>query len=221
MTTWFHALGDRQAAAELVCGVGENGPEFGRLALIASGLLAVYGVSMGLFNSYLAGAVSAVKLPILYFATLLVCFPAMYVLNHQLGPRLSAQECGRLLVLTLMTNAAGLASYAPVSYFFVFTTSDAGYGFLVGMHVAVFALSGLGSVGVAGMLFHAVCSAKGIPLRWGFILSWAFLYAFVGSQMSWLLRPWFGAVGMEYALLRAKEGSFFEAVWGLITGLIQ
>jgi hypothetical protein len=197
---------------------GEDGVDgFGRSLLIAVSLmLGFYGVSMGLFNSVFAGAVSAIKLPLLYLCTLTVCFPALYVMNHRSGPRLTARQAVRLLLMAISVNAVALLSFAPVSYFFVLTTSAEGYEFLVLMHVAAFGFAGMISLGIVAHLFIAVCRAAGVPLRWRFLIGWALLYAFVGTQMSWALRPWFGAAGVEYEILRAREGSFIQAVWGLL-----
>src|SRR5690606_24139508 len=105
------------------------------------------------------------------------------------------------------------ASYAPVSLFFTLTTSKTGYTFLVLMHVAAFAVSAVISLLVIGLVFRAVAAETGRPLRLWFVLSWGGVYAFVGTQMSWVLRPWIGAWGTPYAPLRPIGGSFIESVW--------
>jgi hypothetical protein len=38
------------------------------------------------------------------------------------------------------------------------------------------------------------------------------LYGFVGTQLGWTLRPFFGT-GNTFELFRPREGSFFTAVW--------
>ncbi|MBI1290097.1 actin-binding WH2 domain-containing protein [bacterium] len=216
LSIWWEGLLDPAKAVALIRG-DPSVTGFGRwLLIIVFFMLAIYGVSMGLFNSGLAAAVSAVKLPLLYLCTLLVCFPALYVFNHQSGPRLTVRQTGRLLLMAVSVNAVALCSFAPVGYFFVLTTSRDGYEFLVLMHVAVFGFAGAISIGVVAHLFSAVCQATGRALRWQFLLSWAFLYMLVGTQMSWALRPWFGAAGIEYEILRGREGSFIQAVWGLL-----
>lgn len=42
--------------------------------------------------------------------------------------------------------------------------------------------------------------------------AWLVIYALVGSQMAWILRPFIGADGLEFALFRPREGSFFRGV---------
>jgi hypothetical protein len=48
--------------------------------------------------------------------------------------------------------------------------------------------------------------------------TWLVIYALVGSQMAWILRPFIGTQGLEFALFRTREGSFFE---GVVTALIK
>ena len=41
---------------------------------------------------------------------------------------------------------------------------------------------------------------------------WLVVFALVGAQMSWVLRPFIGAPSMEFTWFRPREASFFEAV---------
>lgn len=38
---------------------------------------------------------------------------------------------------------------------------------------------------------------------------WVFVYAIVGAQMGWVLRPFIGAPGLEFSFLRDRESNFF------------
>lgn len=221
LAAWWAALLDPARAGELI--VERRVPHGfdGVLVMWCLVLLAVYGASMGLFNGTRGALYAAVKLPLLYGVTLFVCFPALYAANTQLGPRLRIDQTARLLLMAISANVVALASYAPVSYFFVLTTSHDGYGFLVLMHVGVFVAAGAGTVVVATMLFRATCRAMNTSLRLGFVLSWGVLYGLVASHASWVLRPWIGARGIEYTFLRAQEGSFLEAVGGLLRPLLS
>jgi hypothetical protein len=158
-------------------------------------------------------------MPGLFLLSLAVCFPPLYVLNCGFGPALRPRQSARLLLLSISANAAALASYIPFSFFFTLTTSRQGYGFLILMHVAVFALAGLWSLFVIARLFRAAAKEKGLPLRPLFLLGWGALYGAVGVQAAWLLRPWIGTWSQPYVPLRPLGGSFFEAVWPLIAKL--
>ncbi|HRI89524.1 MAG TPA: hypothetical protein PLJ47_07650 [Candidatus Hydrogenedentes bacterium] len=179
-----------------------------------------YGVSMGIPRGIFAGVVSGFKLPFLYLLTLAVCFPPFYVLNNALGPRVRPVACLRLLLFATSANAVAIVSYAPVSYFFTFTTSSSamsGYRFLVGMHVVVFAIAGILSVLVIHVLFRATASQLERPMRPMFLFVFGGVYAFVGTQMSWVLRPWIGSWAIDYQPFRAIEGSFIESIFRLVS----
>lgn len=48
---------------------------------------------------------------------------------------------------------------------------------------------------------------------------WVFIYAVVGMQMSWIMRPFIGAPGTTLSVFRPREGNFFAAVIGAISRL--
>lgn len=217
---WWSALFDPMRAGRLVL-VGE--PGFARfLALTVAVLYAVYGLSMGLFHSPFSALVSALKLPLLFLLSLGVCLPALYALNCVYGGRLSLVTCLRLLLLAISANAAALASYAPFSLFFTLTTSSRGYPFIVMMHVVVFAVSGLLSLAAIAVLFRSTAAALGRPFRPLFLSGWSLLYIFVGTQMSWVLKPWVGNPDQDYAIIRLPlGGTFIEAVWDLTINILR
>jgi hypothetical protein len=41
---------------------------------------------------------------------------------------------------------------------------------------------------------------------------WLAVFALVGAQMSWVLRPFIGTPRAEFAWFRPRDGSFFEGV---------
>jgi hypothetical protein len=49
---------------------------------------------------------------------------------------------------------------------------------------------------------------------------WLLLYALVGSQLGWTLRPFFGAPGEPFQLFRAIEGNFYSQVFRLLFTLL-
>jgi hypothetical protein len=214
---WWDSLTHPERAARLVL---EPTPRPGFDRALFGGvvfLYMLYGLSMGLFRGWGASCVSAAKLPFLFILTISVCLPPFYTLNCLDGPRLTLRQSLRLLLLATSANALALASYMPVSVFFTLTTSYQGYSFLVLMHVAVFALAALASLAVVTLIFRATAAERGRRLRPRLVLSWGILYAFVGTQMSWMLRPWIGSRSAPYTLFRPRGGSFIEAVWTMLT----
>jgi len=45
---------------------------------------------------------------------------------------------------------------------------------------------------------------------------WMFLYAFVGSQLAWTLRPFIGAPSIPFELFRQLGGNFYTNVFASI-----
>jgi hypothetical protein len=44
------------------------------------------------------------------------------------------------------------------------------------------------------------------------LIMWMFVYAFVGSQMAWTLRPFIGAPGSRFELFRQLGGNFYANI---------
>ena len=57
-----------------------------------------------------------------------------------------------------------------------------------------------------GPTFGLAAGARGI------MVVWLFLYAFVGTQMAWILRPFIGHPDTGFSLFRGKAGSFIDTV---------
>jgi hypothetical protein len=89
---------------------------------------------------------SAVKVPALFFLTLLVTFPSLYVFNALVGSRLKLRSVLRLLIAALAVMLAVLASFGPIVAFFSVSTTS--YPFMKLLNVIVFAIAGF-----LGLLF--------------------------------------------------------------------
>jgi len=48
---------------------------------------------------------------------------------------------------------------------------------------------------------------------------WFVVFAFVGSQMAWSLRPFVGAPNLGFQIFRQQEGNFYQGVWLSVVGL--
>ena len=75
---------------------------------------------------------------------------------------------------------------------------------------------GCGSMGVAflsqGMRIVSAVGKEGGGTRRNVVRFWTLLYAFVGSQMAWTLRPFIGAPSMKFELFRQLGGNFYSNV---------
>jgi hypothetical protein len=50
---------------------------------------------------------------------------------------------------------------------------------------------------------------------------WIIILFFVGSQLSWSLRPFIGAKDKPFELFRKQEGNFYQALAGTLVDLLE
>src|SRR4051794_12586652 len=103
--------------------------------------LACYGAVLGSFHSALMALTSAVKLPLLFLATLAICLPTLYLFNLVFGARLSVRQSLALVMVALTVTSMLALAFAPISLFFLITAPD--YNFFKLLNVAILALSAL------------------------------------------------------------------------------
>jgi len=48
---------------------------------------------------------------------------------------------------------------------------------------------------------------------------WILLFGFVGTQLAWTLRPFFGSPGMKFSLYREINGNFYAEIFRTISHL--
>jgi len=192
-------------------------PEKMRAMFISSiAFLALYGAVMGSTHSLWQALSSAVKLPVLFLATLLVCAPTLYFFNVLFGSNQSLTQNTALILTAITVTAVLLLSFAPITMFFLLTTSQ--YQFFKLLNVAVFAASAI--MGVVflsqGMRVVSDSNPGGGGARRAVLYLWILVYAFVGSQMAWTLRPFIGAPSMGFELFRQLGGNFYTNIFASI-----
>ena len=112
---------------EIRDGIGLN--EKMRAMLISSLIFfAIYGAVMGSTASAWQAMSSAVKLPMLFVATLIICSPTLYFFNVLFGSNQSLTQNFALMLTAITVTSVLLFSFAPIVVFFLLTTT--GYQFL-------------------------------------------------------------------------------------------
>ena len=116
-------------------------------------LAMIYGICMGTFAVFRPKGVepmqvvaSMVKVPLLFYLTLLVTLPSLYVFNALVGSRLTLGTVVRLLVASLGVMVTVLASLGPIVAFFSVSTTS--YPFMLLFNVVVYADRGHAGAGV-------------------------------------------------------------------------
>jgi|SRR6476469_4088531 len=179
------------------------------LLISSSILFAIYGAVIGAFAGPLQALSSAVKLPALYLITLIICLPTLYFFNIIFVSKLTLGQHFVVLLGAAAIISILLFSFAPVTLFFLATIDN--YQFFKLLNVVIFGITGF--LGI-NFLYHGLQSLShqdvaGQATRTQILQSWLILYAFVGSQLGWTLRPFFGAPGEPFELFRDMQGNFY------------
>jgi len=173
----------------------------------------IYGTTMGLYSGGLQIIYSAVKVPILLLISLYLTVPSYYVLYSLLGGKRSLKQTVTLLLSGFTIMATVLLAFVPVNLFFIITTprSSTAHSFTALLNIAIFTLGGF---------FALIYLIKGAKKLYKETEEWkpAFLVGsiilmFVGTQMAWVLRPFFNYY--EF-FIRPLEGNFYTAVASLV-----
>lgn len=174
--------------------------------------LALYGAVMGSTHSLWQALSSGFKLPLLFLATLIVCAPTLYFFNLIFGSNQSLSQNVALMLTAITVTAVVLLSFAPIVLFFLLTSSN--YQFFKLLNVGVFSVAGV--IGVLfliqGMRLVSAGGSDGAHARQIVVQLWIVVYAFVGSQVAWTLRPFVGAPSMKFELFRQLGGNFYTNI---------
>jgi hypothetical protein len=208
------------------------------LGLVYGLFMGLYALMRGGEGTGLQLLATALKVPILFLLTLVVTLPSLYVLSALARSRLSFTHTVRLLLAAVTVNMALLASFGPVTAFFTLATES--YPFMILLNVAFFAISGFvgliflrraldtvfepeagpgETAAAAGPAAHS--SPLRLPARaWRnedpaarVFSAWTLIYAVVGAQMGWILRPFIGAPNQPFEWFRNRQSNFFVVVW--------
>jgi len=241
--------------------------------LTSSGVsLALYGIVLGVSNSWQQALSSMIKLPLLFLATLAICLPTLYLFNLVFGARLSMLQAVSLIMVSITVTAVLTLAFAPISLFFLISaksymfykllnvcilvlTAIVGLRFLTGgmaalnryqqakeiqpvspvvpepVLVPVGAPSGGDGTGALPVQFTPspglavarpvapVAAQRQVSMTLLYI--WILLFGFVGTQLAWTLRPFFGDPGKPFGLFRHISGTFYADIFQTIGRLLS
>jgi hypothetical protein len=162
------------------------------LALIVAGGF-IYGAVMASYASLAPGRwhhmiYVGIKVPLLLLVTSALCLPSFFVVNTVAGLRDDFGEALHAVFAGQACVTLVLASLAPVTGFFYVSCRD--YNLAVLFNAAMFTVACLAAQLVMRRYYGPLI--RRAP-RHGLMLGfWFFLYAFVGIEMGWILRPFIG-----------------------------
>ncbi|MBK1835492.1 hypothetical protein [Roseibacillus ishigakijimensis] len=185
-----------------------------------------YGFTVGLWRGWEMAGYVALKTPLLLLATLLVTGLLNGILGLLLGTGIGLRQSLLCQLLAFSLAAIVLAALAPVTFFLALEAPPAdssqaamAHSTYLLTHTLLIALAGfLAVVRLFSLLRTLTPDFQAARLT---LLSWLASNAFVGAQLSYLFRPFFGSPGLEVAFLRPDpfNGTFYEAVWHALTRL--
>jgi len=172
----------------------------------------LYGIIMGSYNGFQQSLVTGIKIPVLIFLSIIVCFPALFVVQFMIGSKMSVIQMVNMILSGFVVFTTIALSFSTIVIFFMITGNN--YGFIKLLHVAIFCFSGIFAMKtIIGGLKYS-CEKKNIYPKMGLNIFkiWIVIFAFVSAQLAWNLRPFVGSKDLPFELFRVKEGNFYLAV---------
>ncbi len=204
---------------------GQNGAAVLPLVGIVAVFGASYGAVMGAFSTLNDGRVllpivySALKVPLLLLLTCALSVPSFFVLNTLLGVRDDFGRVARALVASQACLTLVLASLAPFTLFWY--VSGASYHAAILFNAAMFGVASAGAQARLRRLYRPLIA--GNPAHQTLLRLWLVVFAFVGVQMGWMLRPFVGDPARPTGFLRDDTwGNAYlivgRLIWDVLSG---
>jgi hypothetical protein len=180
----------------------------------------LYGAAMGWWRDPQQALYVAIKFPLI----ILLTTAGNALLNAMLAPLLGLnipfRQSFSAILMSFTVACAILGAFSPVLAFLVWnappispeTIQDATYNLIKLANVAVIAFAG--TTGTA-RLFQLLARLGGSrAVAWRVLFAWLTVNLFLGSQLSWILRPFIGAPNLPVEFFRATalHGNFYENV---------
>lgn len=146
---------------------------------------------------------SAVKVPLLLLATFSLTLPSFFVVNTLVGLRADFAESLRSLIATQAVLAVILACLAPYTAWWY--ASSASYVWAQLFNLGLFALASLAAQISLRRMYRPLIERNRRHVL--MLRAWLVVYAMVGVQMAWVLRPFLGNPGQPTQFFREDAWS--------------
>ena len=194
-----------------------------RLTWYAAAFGLAYGAAMGSYAGFVVDRpwdelglqmlYSAVKVPLLLGVTCLLALPSFFVANTLAGLRDDFFEAVRAVAAAQAGLAIILASLAPLTLTWYLSFAD--YNAAITVNAVMFAVASV-SAQLLLRSYYRPLVARNRRHRL-MMVCWLVIYAFVGIQMGWVLRPFIGAPGIAPEFFRSEIG---ENAYVVVTRLL-
>ncbi len=192
-----------------------RGKTTARLAVVIIVFGMIYGAVLGSYGGifgdrWMQIIFAAIKVPLLLGSTFVICLPIFFVMNNLLGLRDDFIESIRALMATQAGVAVILASFAP--YTALWYASVDNYNMAILFNAVMFGAASLTGQGILRYYYGPLIRRNRNHRVMLYI--WLGLYAFVGIQMGWILRPFVGS--LDSAITFFREDTFGNAYMVII-----
>ena len=167
-----------------------------------------YGAVMGSFSALAPGRYhqmlyAGLKVPLLLLVTFVLCLPSFFVINTVAGLRDDFGQALQAIVGAQACVTLVLAALAPFTAVFYLSSDD--YPWAVLFNGIMFGVASLSAQAIVRRYYRPLIRKdKQHRLM---LYAWFVLYAFVGIQMGWVLRPFVGDPNSPVRFFR-------EEAWG-------
>jgi hypothetical protein len=146
---------------------------------------------------------SSLKLPVLLLGTFVLCLPGFLTVNVMLGVAGDFPQAMRAILRTQATISVVHLSFMPLVALWYLLVREHAWAVLVNA-------TALGAASLAAQLvlrrdYRPLIDRN--PVHRGLMWAWLVLYAFVGVQLAWVLRPYIGTPGMDTTFFREDSWS--------------
>jgi len=188
----------------------------------------VYGATIGLWRSPLQAVFAGVKFPLVIVLTCGGNAVLNGVLAQVFATGLSFRQTTLAILMCFAIASLVLLGLSPLMVFLLWNTPPlesvgAGVGHSVTLlaHVGVIAFAGWCGTWRLYRLIRYVAPERGIAMVT--LLSWLAGNLLLGSQVSWVLRPFIGNPNLPVEFLRDNPlyGGFYEQVWKSLMQLLS
>jgi hypothetical protein len=194
------------------------------LAVIVVGA-GFYGAAMGWWRDPQQGFYVAIKFPLIILLTMLGNAFINAMLAPLLGLNIPFRQSFAAILMSCTIAAAILGAFSPLVAFMVWNAPPleshpiAAYSLIKLAHVGIIIFAG--TVGNARLFQLLVHLGGGRAVAFRVFFAWLAGNLFLGSQLSWVARPFIGAPALPVQFLRdgALHGNFYENVFGSMMNL--
>ncbi len=196
------------------------------LTLVGAGC---FGAAMGWWRSPTQGIYVAIKFPLIILLTALGNSLLNAMLAPLLGLNISFRQTTMAILMSFAITATILGAFSPLLGFLIWnapemTTDDKStpvYGLIKLVAVVVIAFAGIAGNIRLFQFLAKLSPTRAIASR--VFVAWLVGNLFLGSQLTWIARPFIGAPGLPVSILRedAMRGNFYENVWATVSDILR